>query len=304
MIFGIGIIGSGAIARVHATCIEMMPNIRFAGILSRNTTRAKILADTYNTVLFTEPEKFFNQKDLDIVCICNESGLHAENIQKAIKYNKHIVCEKPLDTSLYKIDAIIDQLNNHPIKLGVVFQNRMNPHYIELKNKVIRGELGDILLVNTEINWYRDTNYYEKNKWRGTLALDGGASLMNQGIHTLDLLIDLMGEIFQVSAQIETKQHNIEGEDLAVAHFKFKNNALGTLSAGTCLYPGHPESISIFGTKGSITFKGGQIRQCSLPDWQPTNKQEHHQNIRSAQITNNELHLAIFENFINAIIED
>ena len=80
---------------------------------------------------------------------------------------------------------------------------------IELKNKVIRGELGDILIVNTEINWYRDANYYEKNKWRGTLALDGGAALMNQGIHTLDLLIDLMGEIFQVSAQIETKQHII-----------------------------------------------------------------------------------------------
>jgi len=304
MTLGIGIVGSGAIAKVHAACVEANVNTRFAGILSRSKNKANSLAQTYNTSVFTDPDSFYKQKELDAVCICNESGLHGESIRIALEANKHVLCEKPLETTLPKIDSIIEKIEEQKIKLGVVFQNRCNPAYLEFKETVQSGALGEILLVTTQINWYRDKNYYKTNNWRGTIALDGGAALINQSIHTLDLLIDLMGSVTSVGAKIATKMHSIEGEDLAVAHFTFKNGALGTLSAGTCLYPGHPESISVYGSKGSMVFEGGQIRSCNLPNWSPGSKSNPNPSGGSPKVASIALHQAVLEDFVRAIEKD
>lgn len=304
MKLGIGIVGSGAIAKVHAACIQAQPNTYLAGILTRNQKNAAAIAAEFDTVVFTNPKEFYKQADLDAVCICNESGRHGESISEAIQANKHVLCEKPLETSLPKIDTILDQLNKASLKLGVVFQNRMNPEYKEFKEYIHSGKLGTILLVNTQINWYRDTTYYQSNAWRGTLELDGGAALINQSIHTLDLLLDLIGEVESVGAKIDTKVHDIEGEDIAVAHLTFKNGTLGTLSAGTCLYPGHPESIAVYGTKGSMVFEGGSIQSCSLPNWEPSVTQHTPQGSQSAKVNSIELHQAVLNDFIHAVLED
>lgn len=304
MKLGIGIVGSGAIAKVHAACIHAQPNTYLAGILTRNQKNAASIGAEFDTVVFTNPKEFYKQADLDIVCICNESGRHGESITEAIQANKHILCEKPLETSGSKIDLIFDQLKKTSLKLGVVFQNRLNPAYKEFKSAIQSGKLGTILLVNTQINWYRDANYYQSNAWRGTLKLDGGAALINQGIHTLDLLLDLMGDVDQVGAKIDTKVHDIEGEDLVVAHLTFKKGSLGTLSAGTCLYPGHPESIAVYGTKGSMVFEGGSIQSCSLPDWKSNAKTNSNQGSKTAKVNSIELHQAVLNDFIHAVLED
>lgn len=304
MTLGIGIVGSGAIAKVHAACIEANVNTRLVGILSRSKSNANLLANNYNTSVFTDPTLFYKQKGLDAVCICNESGLHGESIRLALDANKHVLCEKPLETTLPKIDSIIKKTAKQKVKLGVVFQNRFNPEYLKLKKVVHSGALGEILLVTTQINWFRDKNYYKTNNWRGTIALDGGAALINQSIHTLDLLIDLMGSVTSVGANVATKIHSIEGEDLAVAHFTFQNGALGTLSAGTCLYPGHPECISLYGSKGSMVFEGGKIRHCSLPDWLPTPNTNHNSSTGSPKLNSIALHQAVLENFVQAIQDD
>lgn len=304
MKLGIGIVGSGAIAKVHAACIQAEPNTYLAGILTRNKKNTAAIAAEFNTVVFTNPKAFYKQAELEAVCICNESGRHGESIAEAFQANKHVLCEKPLETSLPKIDIILDQLKKTSLKLGVVFQNRINPAYKEFKSAIQSGKLGTILLVNTQINWYRDANYYQSRNWRGTLGLDGGAALINQGIHTLDLLLDLMGDVEEVGAKIDTKVHDIEGEDLAVAHLRFKNGSLGTLSAGTCLYPGYPESISVFGTKGSMVFEGGLIQSCSLPNWKSITKTNSNQGSQNAKVNSIELHQAVLNDFVHAVLED
>lgn len=304
MKLGIGIVGSGAIAKVHAACIEAQPNTSISGILTRNPTNAASLAAEYNTEVYTNYREFYKQKKLHGVCICNESGLHGESISKAIHAKKHILCEKPLETTIPKIEAILVQHKMYSLKLGVVFQNRMNPEYKKFKQCIDSGQLGDILLVNTQINWYRDAMHYKSNPWRGSMALDRGAALINQGIHTLDLLLDLIGEVKSLGAKIDTKVHEIEGEDLVVAHLTFKNGVLGTLSAGTCLYPGYPESIYVYGTKGSITYEGGFIRSCSLPNWKQKEIQNKSQGSQTAKLDNTELHQAVFNDFVNAILND
>ena len=94
-------------------------------------------------------------------------------------------------------------LESSHIKLGCVFQNRENPEYIKLKNYLDSGVLGKVLLCQSTINWYRSPKYYE-DSWRGTIGMDGGAALINQGIHTVDLIINLMGEVSEVSGYIDT----------------------------------------------------------------------------------------------------
>lgn len=256
--FGFGIIGTGNIAKLHADCIDKIPNARLLGVLSKSQFRAREVAGNFNAPVFWEIEKILSHPEIDIVCVCNESGLHGAAIAMIAKANKHILCEKPLETTVEKIDTIAEIIKIHPVKLACVFQNRENPEYQKLKNYIESGSLGKILLCQTSINWFRPPDYYQ-DSWRGTLELDGGAALINQGIHTIDLMLDLMGEVVMVSGLVNTLYHQIEGEDVAVANLKFKSGALGTLSCGTAFFPGEPESITLYGTLGNIVFSGGKI---------------------------------------------
>ena len=260
---GFGIIGTGNIAKFHADCIEKIPNAFLFGVLSKSQSRANQVAKNYKCPVFWEIEKLLFHPEIDVICVCNESGLHGATIAKIAKAGKHILCEKPLETTVEKIEQIELVVKSFGIRLGCVFQNRENPEYKKLKNYVEKGSLGKILLCQTSINWYRAPIYYE-GSWRGTKALDGGAALINQGIHTIDLMLNLMGEVSVISGFIDTLNHQIEGEDVAVAALKFKSGALGTLSGGTALFPGEPESISIYGTLGNIVFRGGKIVSSSV----------------------------------------
>ena len=255
---GFGIVGTGNIAKIHAECIEKIDNANLLGIVSKSETRAKEVRQLYSCTVFSDIESLLKIPEVDIVCICNESGLHGATISKVAKAGKNILCEKPLETTIERIDLIEAVVKSSGIKIGCVFQNRENPEYIKLKNYFDSGILGRVLLCQATINWYRSPKYYE-DSWRGTIAMDGGAALINQGIHTVDLIIDLMGEVSEASGYTDTLYHKIEGEDIGIASLKFKSGALGTLSFGTSLYPGEPESISIYGTKGSISFSGGKI---------------------------------------------
>jgi UDP-N-acetyl-2-amino-2-deoxyglucuronate dehydrogenase len=255
---GFGIIGTGNIAKFHADCIEKITDAHLFGVLSKSKSRAQQVAKDYKCPVFWEMEKLLSQQEIDVICVCNESGLHGTTIAEIAKAGKHILCEKPLETTVDKIDRIAAVVKSSGVQLGCVFQNRENPEYKKFKNYIESGSLGKILLCQTSINWYRPPTYY-KSSWRGTIALDGGAALINQGIHTIDLMLDLMGEVILVGGIVDTLHHQIEGEDVAVASLKFKSGALGTLSGGTALYPGEPESITIYGTLGNIVFRGGKI---------------------------------------------
>ena len=260
---GFGVIGTGNIAKFHADCIEKIPNARLWGVLSKSETRALQVKEDYNAPVFWEMDQLLSHPEIDIICVCNESGLHGATIAKIAKSGKHILCEKPLETTVEKVEQIAKVVKSSGIQLGCVFQNRENPEYKKLKNFVEKGTLGKILLCQASINWYRSPDYY-KESWRGTLAMDGGAALINQGIHTIDLMLDLMGEVVQVSGIVNTLFHQIEGEDVAVAALQFESGALGTLSGGTALFPGEPESITIYGTLGNIVFKGGKITSSTV----------------------------------------
>lgn len=150
---------------------------------------------------------------------------------------------------------MIQECEKQHVKLSVISQHRFDPSTIKVKEAINEGKLGSLFMGHASISWYRTQSYYDSGNWRGTWELDGGGVLMNQGIHTIDLLQHLMGPIESVYALTSTfAHHRIEVEDTAVAAVKFKNGGLGTISGTTSAYPGLSARLEVFGTNGSAVI--------------------------------------------------
>ena len=269
---GFGIIGTGAIASHHARSIQELKDCKLVAVCSSTEKRAKEAAEKFGVQAYSNLDDFLRRDDLDIVSVCTQSGNHMEPIIAAARAGKHIITEKPLEVSLERANRIISVCRSQGVKLGVIFQNRFNPAYLQLKQAVNEGALGKLILGNAYIKWYRDKEYYNSSNWKGTITGDGGAALINQGIHTIDLLLDIMQDVESVFGKVKTMVHDIEGEDIGVAMLQFKNGALGTIEAGTSLYPGYKERLEIFGEKGSVVYEGGEIVSWNLKDEGSTTK--------------------------------
>ncbi len=258
-IYRIGIIGTGAIAIKHAQAIESLSNAELIGLFNPNPKSASKAKDKFSAPVFRNWEAFISLPDLEVICICTPSGLHLGPALKAIEAGKHIFVEKPIEVTLDRADQLIQAAEVNKVKLGVVFQNRFSSDFIQLNEGVKAGVFGRILMGNAAINWFRDANYYSSSQWKGTLEFDGGGALINQAIHTLDLLLKVMGEVDSVFGKVKTTLYPIEGEDLGAALVNFKSGAMGTITAGTSLFPGYPERLEIYGTEGSAILEAGKL---------------------------------------------
>lgn len=256
---GVGIVGTGSIAKTYAKCISELAEVQLVAMYSKSSARVQEAQQQFGVSVFTDMEAFLGNPVIDLVCVCNESGNHGTAIKQSALAGKHVLCEKPLEVTPTKVDEVIDICTSQNVILGCVFQNRCTPDFQAVYHAVKEGLLGKLLMGNAYINWYRDTDYYAKSNWRGTKQYDGGAAFINQGIHTLDLLLNLMGPLDSVFGNVQTRVHDIEGEDVGAGILHFKNGAIGTITAGTALFPGYPERLEVYGEKGSIIMQGGKI---------------------------------------------
>ena len=263
---GIGIIGTGSIVNTYAKCIEEMDSVELIALYTKSPNRVKQAESEFGVPVFSDMNEFLAHQNINLVCICNESGRHGEAIRASAMAGKHVLSEKPLEVTTEKIDDVIALCKKQNIKLGCVLQNRCSSDYLMAEKAINNGKLGKLLMGNAHINWYRPTSYYSNSDWRGTMEFDGGAAFMNQGIHTIDLLLHIMGSVHSVFGQIKTAVHDIEGEDVGTAILNFDNNALGNITGGTALYPGYPERLEFYGEKGSILMEGGKIVQWNVQD--------------------------------------
>lgn len=300
---GFGIIGTGAIARHHARSIQELDSTRLIGVCSSSDSRAAAASERFGVKAYTDVETFLANPDLDVVCVCTQSGHHLEPIRAAARAGKHILVEKPIEVTMERAREVIAICREAGVKLGVVFQSRFNPHYQKIKQAVVEGIFGKLLLGNAYIKWYRDPQYYSASQWRGTISGDGGAALINQGIHTIDLLLDLMQEVESVYGQVRTAVHDIEGEDVGIAILNFLSGALGVIEGGTALYPGYPERLEIYGEKGSVIFEGGEILHWNVKDAPGLNLSNHKGSSGSREPLNVDyrLHMAQIEDMVQAV---
>jgi predicted dehydrogenase len=242
---------------------------------------------------------------MDLVIIGSPSGLHAAQGIAAAKQGLHVLTEKPIDISTSRADELIDVAKQAGVKLGVIFQDRMKPHIRQLKDWIDRGLLGKLLLVDARVKWYRPPEYYANSRWRGTLALDGGGALINQGIHTIDVLLWLLGDVSRVQARAATQFHAIEAEDTVTALLEFASGAVGVFHATTAAYPGYPRRVEISGTEGTVILEHDQIIAADLrtppKEAAAIAPRDKNQSASSAAVSDFRGHQAVIEDFLSAI---
>ena len=261
-IWNFGIIGAGLIADFHAKAIQSLDNARLVGVCGTNKEKAGALAEKYKCKMYNDYSDMLRTDNINVVTIATPSGAHMEPAVEAAKYGKHVVCEKPLEITLGRIDKMIEAHAKAGTSLGGIFNFRFEPTTDIIKSAVESGRLGTITYAAVYVPWWRNDAYYEG--WHGTWELDGGGAMMNQSIHMVDLLQYIMGPVSSIAAFNSKMGHpQIETEDTAVAALRFKNNALGVIYGTTASYPGQFRRLEITGTKGTIV-----LVENSLEVWQ------------------------------------
>ena len=250
---GIGIVGTGLIAKHQARAIGTLEGARLVAVMSRDGERAREFAREFGCKAYADEQEFLSDPNVSIVSICTPSGSHMESAVAAADAGKHLMIEKPLEVTLDRCDRIIDAAHRHGVTLGGVFQSRYFESSGLIRTAIERGRFGRLVLADAYVKWFRPQSYYDQGGWRGTCLLDGGGALMNQSIHAIDLLQWYMGPVESVQAVTATLGHErIEVEDTAVATVRFRNGALGVIEGSTATYPGFLKRIEISGTAGSV----------------------------------------------------
>jgi UDP-N-acetyl-2-amino-2-deoxyglucuronate dehydrogenase len=268
-----GIVGAGLIADFHARAIGDIPNAKLTGCCDKIPERANNLADKYNIKAFDNYEDMLESDQVDIVTIATPSGFHMEPTVDAAKAGKHVICEKPLDITLERIDVMTEAHEKSGTRLGGIFPYRFNDMMVPLREAINSGRFGVITYASIYVPWWRTDEYY-KDSWHGTWKLDGGGALMNQSIHMVDMLCDVMPPIESLQAFTAKLGHpQIETEDTAVAVLRYTTGALGVIYGTTASYPGQFRRFEITGTKGTVINVENSITLWQFADEKPEDEE-------------------------------
>jgi UDP-N-acetyl-2-amino-2-deoxyglucuronate dehydrogenase len=302
----IGILGGGNISGTHARAAAAIPGIEVVAFHGSNRARTAALAEPYGAPVYDTLERFLDHRPMDIVAIGSPSGLHADQGIAAAKKGLHVLVEKPLDITTAKSDALIAACDAAAVRLGVFFQDRLRPAVVEIKRMIDDGTIGTPVMISGRVKWYRPPDYYSGSRWRGSWTLDGGGALMNQAIHTVDLVQWMFGPVARVQAAAATLVHDIKVEDTAAAIIEFTNGAIGTIEAGTSLYPGYPRRLEVTGSKGTLVLEDDKLTRVDLMSSSPSVSASAPaaappENASSPVVSDASAHQRVIEDFIHAI---
>ncbi|HYB02741.1 MAG TPA: Gfo/Idh/MocA family oxidoreductase [Ktedonobacteraceae bacterium] len=253
------ILGCGVIGPVHAEAIASLPDAELISVVDIHPEKAQRLAGQYGATPYTQLQHMLDKEPVDVVIICAPSGLHGELACQVMRSGRHVIVEKPMEITREAIDEMLQVQQATGVKLAVISQHRFDKASLQVHNLVEEKAFGRLVLGNAIVPWWRSQEYYDSGDWRGTWKLDGGGVLMNQSIHSIDLLQWLMGPVKSVFGYTDTLVHRMETEDVAVAVLRFANGALGTIAAATGAYPGVTTRIEIFGDKGSAIIENDNL---------------------------------------------
>lgn len=235
---------------------------------------AKTKKEYPDVLTYTDFDEMLSNEDIDIVSIAVPSAMHADFAIRAMEMGKNVLIEKPIDITVEAAMKIEEARVRTGKIAAVVHQNRNNANMPLLYDAIQEGKLGDLILGDFEVKWYRTQDYYERDGgWRGTWEMDGGGSLMNQGVHTIDLMQWLMGDIESITSQMGIYNHDIKTEDMTASLIKFKSGAVATFVSTTCAYPGLGTGIKLYGTKGSVENDADELLLWKIKD-QPEGEEE------------------------------
>ncbi len=254
-----GLVGCGVIGPVHAEALASLPDARLVAVADLNMERAQKLTAKYGGTPYPDLQSMLQREALDVVIVCTPSGLHGEHACQIMRAGRHVIVEKPMEIRREALDEMLRVQQETGMKLAVISQHRFDPASQQVRQLVDDHSFGKLVMGNALIPWWRSQAYYDSGAWRGTWKLDGGGVLMNQSIHSIDLLQWLMGPVQSVMAYTDTLVHRMETEDVAVAALRFASGALGVIAATTGAYPGVTTRIEIFGNQGSAIIENDEL---------------------------------------------
>lgn len=273
----VAIIGIGAIAKLHAKALADIPGVELAAATCRTEAKGRDFATEFGCDWYADASVMLRRAKPDFVTVATPSGAHLDATLAAIRRGVPVICEKPLEITLKRIDKMIAAAEKKGVPLGAIFPQRFNPVIRTLHDAAKAGRFGSLAIAASYVPWWRDDAYYGPGRWQGTKAMDGGGALMNQSIHGVDALQWVAGAtmpdldptenpVESVVAMTAVRAHDparLEVEDTCTAILRFKNGAIGQLLAATSLYPGSLRRLLVGGRDGTA-----EILEEQLVTWQ------------------------------------
>lgn len=292
------VVGCGVIGKHHAIVLTRHPAYEVVGLIDPVPGRAAETAAAVVENGGTAPQEFPDVASAtasttppDLAAICTPSGLHVDHAEEALAAGMHVVIEKPLDVTVSRSAAFagrVEEAAGRGQVVSVISQHRFDPGAVAVRRAVDGDGLGTITCALASMAWYRSQGYYDSGDWRGTWALDGGGAVMNQGVHTVDLLRWYLGrpeEVFAHTAQLAHER--VEVEDTATATVRFASGALATIFCTTAAFPGLTTRVQVHGTKGSAIIDNDELRYLHCGDGEAAD------NLREAKVTGNQAEAAL-----------
>jgi UDP-N-acetyl-2-amino-2-deoxyglucuronate dehydrogenase len=267
------IIGIGAIARLHARALADIPGITLVSACCRTEEKGRAFAAEFGCSWHADAAAMIRKEKPDFVTVATPSGAHLDSALAAIRKGVPVICEKPLEITLKRIDRMIAAAAKAGVPLGAIFPQRFNPVIQAVHAAAAAGRFGQLAVAASYVPWWRDDAYYGPGRWQGTKALDGGGALMNQSIHGVDAIQWIAAAttpglgptenpVESVVAFTAVRAHDsarLEVEDSCVAVLRFKNGALGQLLAATSLFPGSLRRLLVGGRDGTAEILEEQL---------------------------------------------
>lgn len=295
----IALIGCGRIAGHHCRNITSIEGLKLTAVCDLEISKAQAYSQEFDVPAYSNYHKMLQiHPEVDVVAIITPSGMHYEHAKEVIsRYEKHVIVEKPLFLKISHLNEMYDLAKARGVEIFPVFQNRYNKAVQKVKQALATQELGSTNIFSVRVRWCRPQRYYDLSPWRGTFAMDGGA-ITNQGVHHIDLLRYLGGEVDEVYANMGTYGSNIEVEDTCVATMKFKNGSVGTLEITTSARPDDFEaSISIIGTKGLAQIGGIAVNELQIFTMDPSATARHSEDFSKCVYGNG--HKQLYQDILN-----
>lgn len=299
---GVAVIGSGSIAEQHLSALKELPGARIVGVSSRTEARARAAGERFGCRWTTDYRALLADPEVDLVDVVTSSGSHAPIALSALEAGKHVLVEKPMAMNTRDARRLIAEARARGLVLSVVSQRRFEELHGAVRRVLDAGLLGRLLLVEASVPYYRTQAYYDSADWRGTVAQDGGA-LMNQGIHSVDLMLWFAGPARSVVGRTATQAHRMEAEDLALGIASFESGAFGTVMATTSAQPGFAPALRLYGEKGTIWLEGSAITHWTVPGAPepPRSGGEASAGVRDPRLTSHRFHQAQIRDVLEAI---
>jgi len=266
---GVGVVGMGSIGVLHARALrDLAPRAR---VVAYSGGRSSDAAEAAGDAVRVAAEDVARHPGVDVVAVCAPSGSHAGLALAALEAGKHVVVEKPLAVTVEDAVLVARAARERGLLVSTVSQRRFEPQHRALRRALDDGALGELRLVAAHVPWFRDDDYYAAAPWR-TSAAAGGGSLMNQGVHTVDLVRWLCGPVESVTAQAGTLARAVAAgppddvaEDMTVATLRFASGALGVVTTTTATPPGFPATVALHGSLGSVELAQDEVRRWDVP---------------------------------------